>query len=64
MIKERDINYEMDMMNEPTRFLQEEKSREGCARERKKKLCGIYKNKLTTTRLEIVVPANRHIIKM
>lgn len=27
MIKERDINYEIDMMNKPTRFLQEEKIR-------------------------------------
>jgi hypothetical protein len=36
MIKERDINYEIDMMNKPTRFLQEEKIRK---KRCKRRLC-------------------------
>jgi hypothetical protein len=39
-MKERDINYEFDMMNKPTRLLQEEKIREECKR---KKNYVIYK---------------------
>jgi hypothetical protein len=33
-MKERDINYEFDMMNKPTRLLQEEKIREECKRKK------------------------------
>lgn len=52
MIKERDINYEIDMMNKPTRFLQEEKIRK---KRCKRRLCVclhmVYKNKISNTKV-------------
>lgn len=59
MIKERDINYEIDMMNKPTRFLQEEKIRKKKGVKEDYVFACIWytKTKLVTLRLEIAMPA-------